>query len=278
MRRNWEPILLRAAIIVRAYDGVLTLRGLFYRLLSEGLIRNSQSDYTQLSSLTAKARREGWFPDLLDRTRRISLWQHWNNPVHAYRSMADSYRLDRTRGQVNNVFLGVEKEAMLGALEAWYSQRHYPFLALKGYSSQTLADQVRRYVNSDERPSILIYAGDLDPSGTDIDRSFIERANCFDVVVRIAVKYEHIAQYGLVKQPGKWTDSRAEGFVERYGSLFQVELEALAPTDLKAMFDAELEDLWDEDVFNAVIEQEREERAMLGRGFPRLPNNPWRNK
>jgi hypothetical protein len=47
----------------------VTLRQLFYRLVSAQVIPNSQAAYKRLSSLTAEARRNGDFPALIDRGR-----------------------------------------------------------------------------------------------------------------------------------------------------------------------------------------------------------------
>jgi hypothetical protein len=70
-RTAWAPVLERARAIVESYDTAVTLRQLFYRLVSEGLISNTRSAYQNLSRLTAIARRAGTFPRLVDRTRRI---------------------------------------------------------------------------------------------------------------------------------------------------------------------------------------------------------------
>ena len=49
----------------------MTLRQLFYRLVSAQVIPNSQGAYKRLSALTAEARRDGDFPALIDRGRTI---------------------------------------------------------------------------------------------------------------------------------------------------------------------------------------------------------------
>jgi len=66
-RLDWQPILAHAKEIVDTYATSVTLRQLFYRLVSDGTLPNEPSKYKRLSELTAQARREGWFPDLLDR-------------------------------------------------------------------------------------------------------------------------------------------------------------------------------------------------------------------
>ena len=51
--------------IVQSYSTGVTLRQLFYRLVSALLLPNTQSAYKRLSSVTAEARRRGEFPELV---------------------------------------------------------------------------------------------------------------------------------------------------------------------------------------------------------------------
>ena len=111
VRRDWGPILARAKEIVGAYQTGVTPRQLFYRLVSSGLLRNTEADYKQLSSRTAEVRRAGTFPDLIDVSRRIRRPQSYGSAEDALRYLHDTYRRDRTEGQAWGVFLGVEKEA-----------------------------------------------------------------------------------------------------------------------------------------------------------------------
>jgi hypothetical protein len=111
-RLDWPPIIDRAAQIVASYDTGVTLRQLFYRLVAAGLIPNTQAAYKTLSNKTARARREGAFPDLIDRTRRIHRNPSFKSPSAALAWLAASYRCDRTEGQDVSVYLGVEKDGM----------------------------------------------------------------------------------------------------------------------------------------------------------------------
>jgi len=113
---------------------------------------------------------------------------------------------------------------------------------------------------------VLIYAGDFDPTGEDVDRDFVERVGEFDEVRRIALSAEQVDEYDLPSLPGKETDSRAAAFEARHGRLVQVELDALDPDDLRDLYAAAIADYWAGDAFAAVREQERQERARLG--FP----------
>ncbi|MEA2959395.1 MAG: hypothetical protein QOJ58_5260, partial [Alphaproteobacteria bacterium] len=135
-------------------------------------------------------------------------------------------------------------------------------LALSGYSSQSYVNEVLVDVPSD-RPAVLLYAGDFDPSGEDIDRDFVTRTDCWDKVIRVALSAEQVTQYQLPPNPGKVTDSRAAGFVARHGELVQVEIDALPPETLRALFADEIAEYWDESAYAAVLEREDAERELL---------------
>ncbi len=262
-RTGWTPIIERAAEIVRSYATGVTLRQLFYRLVSAQLIPNSLAAYKRLSSLTAEARREGDFPDLIDRGREIHQPTYFNDVGHALFNIIRWYRLDRTEGQDVSLYLGVEKNGMVEQLSAWFGDLGIPILALGGYSSQTYVADVIASVEAQERPAVLLYAGDFDPSGEDIDRDFEERTACWDRVVRVALSAAQVQQYGLPPNPGKATDSRAAAFVERHGELVQVELDALDPDDLRALFTDAVNQWWDTSAYELVLGRERDDLRRL---------------
>ena len=53
----------------------MTLRQLFYRLVAAEILPNTRVAYQTLSARPAAARRNGSFPALIDRTRRIHRFQ-----------------------------------------------------------------------------------------------------------------------------------------------------------------------------------------------------------
>jgi hypothetical protein len=262
-RLRWPAIVGRAAEIVNSYSTLVTLRQLFYRLVSEGAITNTDTSYKTLSARTAEARRAGLFPDLIDRTRVIHRPLTFTSPGQAQTWLHDHYRRDRTEGQVWSVFLGVEKAGMVNQLDDWFGALGIPLLALGGYASQSFVDDVAADVDDQERPAVLLYAGDHDASGEDIDRDFIDRAACFDEVVRVALSAQQVVAYGLPPMPGKATDTRAAGFVAKHGELRQVELDALDPNDLRGLYQAALAPFWDVSTYRAVVAREEQERHQL---------------
>ncbi len=262
-RQGWSRIVNRAREIVDGYDSLVTLRQLFYRLVAEMLLANTVSNYKQLSDRTAKARRAGEFPDLLDRGRTIHKDASWSSPAEILRAAASSYRRDRTEGQDFSLYLGVEKAGMIVQFEAWFAELGIPVLALGGYSSQSYVDTVAEHVARQARPAVLLYAGDFDPSGEDIDRDFVDRSACWDKVIRVALDAGQVEQYGLPPTPGKVSDSRAGAFVARHGRLVQVELDALEPSTLRGLYEAALADVWETSTYEMVLSREAAERLAL---------------
>jgi len=275
---KWLPLLEKFIEIVRSYDTNVTLRQLHYQLVSRPEVpapygdsrpyTNTLNCYTDLSYYTAIARREDWFPDLLDANREIRRYQFWSNLENAKRWLAHQYWLDRTKGQPVQLYLGVEKDALTAQLMSWFGDLLLPVLPVRGYTSQTFIEDVKDECLSDRilhnhRRQVLLYAGDWDPSGEDILRDFLDRTEMFDEVIRVALTEEQVNHFHLPRNPGKPTDTRAKVFAEKHGGLWQVELDALSPTDLRALYQAAIDQFWDKDAYQRVLEQEEKDRESL---------------
>lgn len=263
MARDWRYILSHAAAIVRSYDTRVTLRQLFYRLVADQTLRNTRSEYGQLSARTAQARRDGWFPELMDRTRNIERARTFDSTTDAKSWLAQIYRRDRTEGQHYCIYLAVEKAGIVNQLWEWFSAYGLPILPLQGYSSQSFVDEVAEDVLADGRESVLIYAGDFDPSGEDIDRDFTERTRCWDIYHRIALTKTQVAEYDLPPAMGKATDSRASQFIAKHGELIQVELDALPPDTLRELYMNQIMEYFDTEIWEEVVTREKTERESL---------------
>lgn len=278
MKREWGPIINQARNIVNGYNYLITLRQLHYRLVMTAGIgyTNSLGDYKRLSELTAEERRQGTFPALQDQTREIHRIASWDSPADGVEALASQYRRNRTETQDYFLCLAGEKATLLAQLNDWFNRDRaatattparralgVPIVLTRGYGSQTYVDDVREMVERDGRKAVLIYAGDLDPSGEDILRDFLHRTNCWDETEHIAVREEQINNLGLTVAPGKATDSRAEGFIAKYGSLFQVEVEAIEPNDLRQMYQDALANWWNQGAYDEILGVEAEERQQL---------------
>lgn len=265
-RVSWFPILERAAELVRE-RGRVTLRQLFYLLTSEGTLPHSQSRYKALSDYRAQARRgdlhedglkggarqyierHGAFPSLVDNTRSIRRRPAWDGPRAALRSWMRQYRRKRLAGFDRSIWIVVEKNTVENVVAPWFLHRGLPVVALRGYSSQTFVDHVADRIASDPRPAVVLYAGDLDPSGVDIERDLQERCGNLDTFERVAVTPELVAKLDLSKNPAPENDSRNDAFRERFGDLFQVEVEAIDPPVLRKLYEDALAPYWQADIY-----------------------------
>lgn len=270
--RAWKPIMATAEQIVGGLPYVPSLRELHYRLIGLHGYENNLNDYNQLSSRTAEARRTDEFPDLADSTRRI----RWRDP-HPRESLAayaaglpDSFGLDLQDGQPQRVVIVVEKRTLVAALEPLGDEFGVPIAALSGYTSTGFVKQVSALsvgwpgFACTPTPTTVLYLGDHDPSGWDIQRDLIERGDL--EVVRLGVTPGQVQNFGLTENAGKEGDSRAAGFIERFGSLVQVEVEALAaalPGGLADLVRPEIEARLDLPMLQAQKEHEQAERERL---------------
>ena len=171
-----------------------------------------------------------------------------------------------------SLYIGVEKAGMVIQLQSWFGDLGIPILAALGrYSSQTYVDDVTTHAEDQERPAVLLYAGDFDPSGEDIDRDFEERTACWDQVIRVALSARQVRDYGLPPNPGKATDSRAGAFVPpAMASWSRSQLDALDPDNLRTLFTEAVGRFWDTSAYESVLAQERAEQARADCGRPRV--------
>jgi hypothetical protein len=291
-RLDWRGIILpRAHDLVAAATYGVTLRRLFYLLLEDPILASTcpeyrakvrrqkpgkqetygQDVYKRLSDVTSEARREGWFPDLLDHTRKIHRYRSFDSPEQAIGWLPEVYRRDRTEGQDVSLYLGVEKATYIDYLLPWFGDLGIPILPCGGYTSQTFTQTIVRdlsgYQRPDgrQRPAVLIYAGDFDPSGLDIQRDLVERTNCWDEVIRVGLNYEQLAEFNLPENPGKDSDSRKDEMIRRYGRNIQVELEALDEEVLRGLYQDAINQFWDASAHEAVLEQEDTDTEALRR-------------
>jgi len=85
---------------------------------------------------------------------------------------------------------------------------------------------------------VVLYFGDFDPSGIDIERDLSARLGRYKagefIVHRVALTKDQIVKYSLPPMPVKRSDARANNFVASYGDV-SVELDAIDPNTLKLM-------------------------------------------
>ena len=269
-RRRWpergkwaEVILPKAAEIVNTSSAAMTLRQLFYRLVSESLLVNTVNMYRELGRYTAEGRRLGLFPPLVDPTRAVERPPWWESPRASLDDLAEQYRRDRTEGQETQVWVILEKATLTTLASTVCEPLGIPVAPLRGYTSEPFVREIISELLTDERPAVGLYIGDHDPSGEDIDASFLRDTRLWKAWERVAVTADQVVSLGLPPQMGKAADPRAARFVELHGQLIQVEAEAVPPDTLTGLLEDAIAAWWDEHAASNVLRQEEHERGRL---------------
>ncbi|MFE2470262.1 hypothetical protein [Streptomyces mirabilis] len=223
--------------------------------------------YRRLSSRLAQARREGHFPDLIDTLREVHVPPSWSNESAFVREMPEWFRLDRTQGQEVALYVAAEKDTLRQLLTSWLADLGLPVLVVRGFGSQSYVDVVRERTARDPRPAVLVYIGDFDCSGADIERDWVKRTGCWDQVERVLLTYEQTIAYGLPAAEGKKDDPRWPGFARTYGfdinRPVQWEVEALEPAELQRLVLDAIDPYVDRDILATVLVEERRQKREL---------------
>lgn len=266
-RVRWPIVVDRARAIVEGYEGGVTLRQVMYRLVSEGVLPHTPSMYRRLSSRLAQARRERRFPDLVDTLREVHVPPAWPNAGAFLSEAVDWFGLDRTRGQKYALYVAAEKDTLRQLLTGWLAEYGLPVLVVRGFGSQSYVDVVRDRTGQDDREAHLVYIGDFDCSGSDIERDWVERTSCWSRVTRVLLTYEQVREYGLPATEGKRGDPRWKAFARRYGfdieHPVQWEVEALEPAEMQRLVLAAVAPYIDRQVLARQVAQEADQRRAL---------------
>jgi hypothetical protein len=247
----------------------MTVRQVFYQLVSRGVIAKTEAQYKQtVCRLLVEMRRDGTVPYgwIADNTR----WMRKPRTFDSLRSMLEmsqqTYRRALWNDQACYVEVWLEKEALAGVLVDVTVEWDVPLMVTRGYPSVSFLHSAGEQIAGVDCPVWIYYFGDRDPSGVDIDR-FVERElrrhapDCDLTFERVAVLPEQIQQYALQTRPTKKTDSRAKSFRGE-----SVEVDAIDPDTLRSLCEACITRHVDSEQLQrtqAVEEAERETLAAL---------------
>jgi len=211
---------------------------------------------------------------------------------------ARQFALDKWRTQRVRVEVWVEKEALAGVVARTADGLDCAWFSCRGYVSQSeLWVAARRHLRylADGQRVVVVHLGDHDPSGVDMTRDIRDRLLGFVVqdwrtdylagdedpddvldamrtyldtyddpitVNRIALNMDQIEAYNPPPNPAKITDSRARGYIERYGH-DSWELDALDPATLNTLIEDAIRDELDGDAYDELSAEEERQREVL---------------
>lgn len=245
----------------------MTVRQVFYQLVSRQVIKNNRGQYQAVSNALADARREGvipweWIEDRLRRPRSVSMWSGLSDFAEDCRR---SYRLDVWPAQPCYLEVWLEKNALSGIFEDILDPYGVTLNVGRGYDGWDSIHNAAVRFNEKAEDVVVLYFGDFDPSGEDMKRSLEDRLRSLDCrpeVLKCALTHEDIRRYNLPPDFAKKTDTRTAAFVAEHGDI-SVELDALPVEVLRARLQAEVEGRMDLGALAKVKKREDADRAQL---------------
>lgn len=279
-----------ALTVLVAFEGPMTVRGAFYRAVSFGAVPKTDKDtkdtsgrqvpngYDWVQSALARLRKTGKvsYDGIVDASRRVQQLTSSVSPRHAIDGLVRNYRRDIWMDQDCDIYIVVEKDALVGVVRGEVNRYQANLCAAKGYSSLTLTNDLHEYINED-KITLFYQLGDHDPSGADAWRSFeqavrdrLDATGKDDADVRferLAVTPAQISEFSLSTRPSKTEDARykkwhtAEVAAGRDGE--SVDVDAIPPNELRALVRQAIEDNLDREAYEATIAQQAEDVAWL---------------
>jgi hypothetical protein len=269
-RRSRETIeaVRDAMVAALVEDQPMTVRQVFYRLVSAGEIGKTEAEYkATVVRLLAELRLAGEIPFgwIADNTRWMRKPVSFSGLEQALALTRQTYRRGIWNDQDAYVEVWLEKDALAGVVYEVTGEWDVPLMVTRGYPSLSYLHGAAEAIASARKPAFVYYFGDHDPSGVDISRNVEARLRQFAPRAeirfeRLAVTEAQIRALGLPTRPTKKTDSRAGHF-----SGESVEVDAIPPRELREMVRKAIERHVNLDLLRRTESIEAAERKTLGR-------------
>ncbi len=246
----------------------ITGRGVGYKLFTQGLIPSMErNEMRRVYRLLLKAREQGIIPWdwIVDETRAFERVPTWADPDEYARVTVRDYRRDFWDQQPVRCEVWSEKGTVRGVLQPVLDEYPVGFRVMHGFSGATTVYDVAQ--DDDGRELIVIYVGDLDPSGMYMsEKDLPDRLSKYD---GDHVKLRRIAltraqAHGLPPFPAtdKRNDPRFKWFVAIHGHQCW-ELDAMDPNALRDCVERAILDLIEPVAWERCEVVNRAEQASL---------------
>lgn len=308
-RLKWKEVIAEAIPIIASFVDMgtpPTVRAIHYALVSRNIIPNTLSGYQGVIKNVVKARKDGripwdWIADEGRKTRGSDnpLWEadgYVEGYVDHFMRKLGEFKMPMWLNQPYYVEVWIEKNTMANIFLQWLSEYNVVIVPCKGYPSWTfLKDAAGRFTEQlydetenpliaayqgvstghvrNDRKAIILYFGDFDPSGKDIDRFLIDSFRFFGIDVKLeryAVMKDHIEKYSLPSTPETAKERakmmRDPRFKKWEHGFTRVELDAmfgLVPEDFKEIIVDSVENYFDRDIYAETLEEEEKRQERI---------------
>jgi hypothetical protein len=281
-RSKAEIAAIKAAIYeVIRQDPPMTVRQTFYQLVVSGIIEKTEKEYQgTVIRLLTDMRLAGELPFdwIVDESRRRRITQTCDNLTEAVEACAEFYRRSALRESDDYVEIWCEKEALAGLLWDVTSEYDVPLMVSKGMPSLTFlhgsAQEIYKAVIAG-KDTFIYQFGDHDPSGVLIPQTIesrlaalCERIGCCPPnIERVPLTEDQISEFNLPTRPTKRDGNRHAHNFEGDS----VELDALPPSELRAMVREVIERHITPEALSALRATEESERDVLRMWASQIP-------
>ncbi len=289
--RKKNVALAEAAIGVLREEHPCTLRQLFYRLVSAGVLPSTgKPHYARLGNVLTRLREAEAvpFPWIVDHVRATLKPSSWSGLSDFSETVREVYRKDLWCSQSVHVEVFCEKDAIAGTLQRTIEAYDVPLRVCRGYVSVSFAGEIAAEWQKITKPIYAYYIGDHDASGLDIERDLVAKLERYSdrrrliegwgfgripeeargavfAWGRLAIDEDDIDAFDLLPQAVKLSDRRAASFLEEHGGRC-AEVDALPPSELRRRVEHAIARHIDPDAWERlrlVEETEREAVASL---------------
>lgn len=270
----------------------ITLRGLFYRVVSAGFLPSTdQKHYSRLGRVLTTLRERGvvpfnWIIDNLRSTQKPSSWSGLGDYADVVR---DCYRKDFWSHLPEYVHIFCEKDAIAGVISPVTEEYDVALSPIRGYVSLSFAHEIAEQWNGIEKSIHAYYVGDFDPSGFDLERDLREKLERYTGMTfgghlshpmpegyqviswtRLGVNSEDFDDFNLLPLEVKRKDRRCAKFIQEHGEQC-AELDAIPPTEIRRRIREAIESHIPQDEWQRLQEVEAAEKESFAKFMEQMP-------
>lgn len=251
--------------------GPCSVRHLFYASVVAGMpgIGKDSNGYRKVQRLALELRRAGLIPYrlIVDNTRLARFVDTWEDPDDFLADLAGFYRRDLWSRGDWRVEVWCESDSISSTVaEVVITKWRLQLMVCRGFSSETFAYNAAEAWRDSDRQPVVLYIGDHDPHGLEIERNLRDKLTEFSEVqpvwTRVGVTWEQVEELALPGTAPK----------KAYGYPLAVEAEALPAPLLRDLLDGEIGRYVDQHRLEVLMQAEAEERegfVALAAGFGR---------
>src|SRR5882672_8503237 len=227
--------------LVESQTRPVNVRRVFYLAVSAKVVNKTERESDRVQKAVLKLRRDGRisYEAIIDEARNVVVPPMWDDVQDFLDSVIPQFRTDPWADARTLVLVFSEKMGMTPILSEVTGRYAVPLFPTIGYTSETFVWDAAQLAKRARKPVVVLQVGDHDNSGLDIVRA--AEATLRRMVaplpvefVRVAVRPEHIAEYGLPTRPQK-EDKRGTIAVDQ-----AVEIDAMDPDDVQELLEREL--------------------------------------